>query len=84
MGKRVKSPPPKKGTVKDLIRLAPAMTDEEFLAALAALDEHEKDLVIPCPNKRCHAKEGDECRGLPVGVVHFGRRLYRLLKWRIR
>jgi hypothetical protein len=36
---------------------------------------HEADLLIPCPAVKCRAKAGAECKGLPKGQCHFGRRL---------
>jgi hypothetical protein len=45
--------------------------------------EYEKDLRIPCPAGSCLAGEGKACKGLPSSpkkpMVHFGRRLKRLL-----
>jgi len=42
--------------------------------------EHCLDLVLDCPAKGCGAGAGQECRGLDSGIVHFGRRLLRLLR----
>lgn len=44
------------------------------------MTEHQKDLAIPCPAKQCRAANGRACKGLPRGIVHFGRRLLRLLE----
>jgi hypothetical protein len=46
----------------------------------AAQVEHEKDLLIACPKKGCRAAVGVECKDTEPGIVHFGRRLTRLLK----
>lgn len=48
------------------------------VAALAKLTDHEKDLLESCPAKACLAPEREECLG-QNGVVHFARRLKRLL-----
>ena len=37
------------------------------------------DLAIPCPSTACFAEAGQECKGLRTGIVHFARRLKRLL-----
>jgi hypothetical protein len=37
------------------------------------------DLAIPCPAKKCRSAQWVPCKDLDVGVVHFGRRLKRLL-----
>lgn len=50
------------------------------IAALAALTEHEKDLLVDCPATKCRAAERTECTGTEEGVVHFGRRVMRLLE----
>ena len=47
------------------------------LRAIAALSEHEKDLLAVC--KRCGAAERVDCAGVEVGHVHVGRRLTRLI-----
>lgn len=44
-----------------------------------AAEMHRKDLTIPCPAKGCRAAAGKECKKLEPGIVHFGRRLKRLL-----
>ena len=49
-------------------------------AALDALTEHEKDLLVDCPVTKCRAAERKECVGTKKGVVHIGRRLKRLLE----
>jgi hypothetical protein len=38
------------------------------------------DIAAPCPAKGCHAAQWVPCKDLDVGVVHFGRRLQRLLR----
>jgi hypothetical protein len=71
---------------RELIKRHSRMSDGEFLAAMDALDAHEKDLLIVC--KACGAKEGAECKKtgkksdakLKKGCVHIGRRIGRLLK----
>lgn len=45
--------------------------------ALAKLSDHEKDLLVEC--RGCGAKEREECRGTKPKIVHFGRRVARLL-----
>lgn len=69
-------------TARALVANHQKLSDEQFAAALEALSQHQKDLVIPCPVKLCSALEGEECRGHDVkkGIVHFGRRVKRLLK----
>lgn len=37
------------------------------------------DFAIPCPDKKCGAQVGEPCRGLAGSLVHFGRRLKRIL-----
>lgn len=41
--------------------------------------EHQLDIAVQCPAKKCLAKSGKECKSLNVGIVHFGRRLKRLM-----
>lgn len=40
------------------------------------LESHALDLTVPCG---CGAGPGVECRGARPGVVHFGRRVDRML-----
>lgn len=45
------------------------------------LSPNDLDLTVACPHTArgvCGAHPGQPCRGLPLGVVHFGRRLMRL------
>jgi hypothetical protein len=44
---------------------------------------HAVDLQIPCPARGCLVRAGKECKGLRPGIVHFGRRLKRLLAARL-
>ena len=69
-------------TAKALVEAHSKLTDEQFAAAIEGLNQHQKDLLIPCPVKLCSANEGEECRGHDTkrGIVHFGRRVKRLLK----
>ena len=46
------------------------------LEAFFTFTPHELDLCAPCP---CGAAPQEECRGQPVGVVHFARRLRRMM-----
>lgn len=50
------------------------------IASLAALTDHEKDLLVDCPATKCRAAERKECVGTEEGAVHFGRRLKRLME----
>lgn len=43
-------------------------------------DEHAKDLLVACPSRDCRAPAGKDCINTAPGIVHFGRRLQRLLK----
>jgi len=43
----------------DLIRDHAKLSDAELKRAIAKLDRHEKDLLVPC--KVCGANEGEEC-----------------------
>jgi hypothetical protein len=38
------------------------------------------DLALPCPAKKCSAAQWVPCTKLDLGIVHFGRRLQRLLR----
>ena len=40
---------------------------------------HEVDLQIRCPARDCLRGVGKECKGTKPGIVHFARRLKRLL-----
>ena len=40
---------------------------------------YRADLTIPCPATKCSSPIGKPCRDLSPGVVHFARRLKRLL-----
>lgn len=40
----------------------------------------ELDTSWACPVKTCRAKPGEPCRGVKRGIVHFGRRVQRLLR----
>ncbi len=42
-----------------------------------AADRYARDLTIPCPE--CLEATGAPCAGPPEGIVHFGRRLKRLI-----
>lgn len=42
-------------------------------------DAHLADLAVDCPARGCGAVVGAECVGTAPGIVHFGRRLKRLL-----
>jgi hypothetical protein len=37
------------------------------------------DFAIPCPAKKCGAQVGEPCQGLSGNLVHFARRLKRIL-----
>lgn len=50
------------------------------IVALAALTDHEKDLLVDCPVTKCRAAERKECVGTAEGTVHVGRRLKRLME----
>jgi hypothetical protein len=79
-------------TAKELIAAHESLDDKTFLWAMARLPDHEKDLLIECPNKMCKAAEGKECKGTnrldrrkldAPGAkyqVHIARRVRRLLK----
>ena len=45
-------------------------------------EQHALDLAIPCPARKCGAAETEECKGQKPGVVHFARRLKRMLSER--
>lgn len=47
-------------------------------------EQHALDLAIPCPTRRCGAGVAEECNDpqLKPGVVHFARRLKRMLSER--
>jgi hypothetical protein len=45
-------------------------------------EQHALDLTIPCPHRKCTAREAQSCDGQPAGTVHFARRLKRLLMQR--
>lgn len=51
------------------------------LASQTATDEeiYLKDISIECPGKTCKASVGKPCEGLEGHLVHFSRRLKRLL-----
>ena len=42
-------------------------------------DAHLADLAVNCPARGCGAVVGVECVGTAPEIVHFGRRLKRLL-----
>lgn len=54
--------------------------EAEIAKLTTGMSVHQKDLLLPCPAKRCRAAAGTECVALDTGIVHFGRRLQRLLK----
>lgn len=60
-----------------LERAVEASSKPAVLTALAGLSDHAKDLLVECD---CGAKEREECIGTKLKIVHFGRRLKRLLK----
>lgn len=79
----------------ELVKKHHGMSDDDLLREIAALPEHEKDLLVPC--KVCGANEGVVCRAIKSkrpkaqkraltfewkqGVtVHIARRIGRLLK----
>ncbi len=75
----------KKRNPYTLLDQAVAHDDRALVAAaLARLTDHDKDLIVDCPAKKCLAPERKECVGTEEGVVHFGRRLKRLLLGGIR
>ncbi len=45
----------------------------------SAEQANELDLTIACPAKQCRAAIGRPCAGLAPEIVHFARRLKRLL-----
>ena len=64
-----------------MLEAAVARDDREaVIAAMAKLTDHEKDLIVDCPEKACRAAEREECAGMKPGVAHFGRRVKRLLE----
>jgi hypothetical protein len=42
--------------------------------------QYRLDLTIECPSKDCGALVGKPCKGMEPQIVHFGRRLKRLLR----
>ncbi len=65
-----------------LERLRRAEESDDKVAAQRVLDKmspHQKDLLLSCPHIECQADEGAECKGTKRGIVHFPRRLTRLL-----
>lgn len=54
--------------------------EAEIAKLTNGMSAHQKDLLLPCPAKQCGAAAGAECVALDTGIVHFGRRLQRLLK----
>ena len=78
---RRKRKPKKVWTAATLVRYHASLNDAQFSEALESItDEHEKDLLVRCPNKGCEALKGAECKHTDPGIVHFGRRIRRLLK----
>lgn len=73
-------------TAKELIEKCDTLDNNTFLWAIRRLPEHEKDLLVACPNHVCNAREGEPCRGfrrreIRAGVTaHIQRRVKRLLK----
>ena len=51
---------------------------EAARVALAALSDHEKDLLVDCPVSRCRSPERQGCAGMKAARVHIGRRIKRL------
>jgi hypothetical protein len=64
--------------------LQTARAEHRSIASLRArfrkTPPHDLDLMVPCPNKKCGAAEGEECKGLEPDIVHFARRVKRLLR----
>lgn len=50
---------------------------ERLLQSGTPPTQHDLDLLVECAS--CSARVGSKCKGLPRGVVHFCRRLRRLL-----
>lgn len=64
-------------TFSAVTKAVAAMDRDALAKAFSKLTEHEKDLLVPCPT--CKVDEMEECRDANRGVVHFGRRLKRML-----
>jgi hypothetical protein len=65
---------------KNMLKKLKRCNDRDDLqTVINVLTEHERDLLIPCPAKACPAGYNEECVGTEKGIVHFGRRLKRLL-----
>lgn len=47
------------------------------LDALKPITPHELDLLHDC--RKCGAEPMQECAGLEIGIVHFPRRLVRMM-----
>lgn len=50
-----------------------------MLAMTPPKQTYRLDLATACPAKGCLAPVGRECKKLSPGIVHFGRRMKRLL-----
>ena len=64
--------------VYDLLISQKGMSEKLFAKTMTSLTDHERDLLVKC--KSCGARSGYECFKTDPGIVHFGRRLLRLIK----
>jgi len=68
----------RKTRVYDLLISQKGMSEKLFAKTMTSLTDHERDLLVKC--KSCGARSGYECFKTDPGIVHFGRRLLRLMK----